>query len=226
MIFVNRIDAGKQLARQLIAFMNKEPIIFAIPRGGVPVGFVVAEILHAPLEVLVVRKISVLHNPEFGIGAIAEGNIRILDKPAQQRLPISQIELEEIIRREKIELKRRVSIYRNDKPFPRLKNKTAILVDDGLATGVTARAAITSLKKRKPKHLVFASSVCAYDAAEELRDIVDSVICVIKPVDFRAVGQWYSKFNQVSDEEVIALLWQNRTREKSVDNMYQEHQRL
>ncbi len=222
MIFANRQEAGKRLASELAQYgsassprgRNEDPIIVALPRGGVPIGFEIAEILHAPLEVIVARKIGASHNPEFGIGAIAEGNVRVLDEPIVNLLAISKEELEEAISIEKEELKRRVALYRNNKPLPSFKNRTIILVDDGLATGVTARAAIAGVMKQKPKRLMFASPVCAYDTAREFQHLVDNVICVTTPVDFVAVGLCYRSFAQVSDEEVVALLEQSRLRER------------
>lgn len=214
MVFENREEAGKRLATELTQYSDKQPIIIGLPRGGIPLGFEIAEILHAPLEVLVARKIGHPYNPEFGIGAIAEGNVRVLDKPIVNLLEISKKELDNVTNIEKEELKRRVALYRNNKPLPALKNRTVILVDDGLATGVTARAAISSIKKRKPKQLIFASPVCAYDTARELEHLVDKVICVTTPVDFAAVGLWYRSFEQVSDEEVVELLKQSKMRER------------
>lgn len=224
MIFENRQEAGKRLATELTKLLDEQPIIIALPRGGIPIGFEIAEILHAPLEVLVARKIGAPYNPEFGIGSIAEGNVRVVDEPIIKLLGISKEELNKVINKEKEELNRRVALYRNNKPLPMLKNRTVILVDDGLATGVTARAAIASIKKRKPKQLIFASPVCAYDTARELGHMVDRVICVTTPVDFAAVGLWYKSFEQVSDEEVVELLEKSRTRERPAVGIHHAEQ--
>lgn len=213
MIFENRQDAGIRLAAGLAKYKEKQPIIVALPRGGVPVGFKIAKILHAPLEIVVARKIGAPRNPEFGIGGIAEGNVYVLDEPTVRLLKISKKELADVINKEKEELKRRVTLYRNDKPLPSLKNRTVILVDDGLATGVTARAAIAGIKKRKPKQIIFASPVCAYDTARELRNVVDAVICITTPIDFTSVGAWYKSFEQTTDEEVIELLKQSKRKD-------------
>lgn len=210
MIFANRQEAGKLLATELARHRNEKPIVLALPRGGIPIGFEIAEVLHAPLEVLVARKIGAPHNPELGIGAIAEDEVRVLDEPTIKLLGISTEEIEKVTEKEKEELKRRVAMYRNNKPLPSLKAKTVLLVDDGLATGVTARAAIASIKKQKPKRLIFASPVCAYDTAQEFKQMVDDVICVTTPVDFSAVGLWYQEFGQVSDDQVVALLQKSK----------------
>lgn len=216
MVFENRQEAGKRLAIELAQYGSVSSIILALPRGGIPIGLEIAKILHAPLEVFVARKIGAPYNPEFGIGAIAEGNVRMLDEPTVKFLRITKEELEAAVSREKEELKRRVALYRNNKPLPSLKDRVVILVDDGLATGVTARAAIAGIKKRKPKKIIFASPVCAYDTAQELGHLVDSVICVTTPVDLIAIGSWYRSFEQVSDEEVVELLKQSKTKVRPV----------
>lgn len=211
MIFESREEAGRKLAEALERFQGEEVMVLALPRGGVPVGFEVAARLHAPLNVLVVRKIGSLYNPEFGIGAIAEENVELIDRPAARALHISQKDLKEVIRKERNELERRVSVYRNNKPLSFLENKTIILVDDGLATGVTAHAAILSIKKRKPKRIIFASPVCAANTARELKHLVETMICLTTPVDFESVGLWYRHFEQVEDKEVVTLLKKNHT---------------
>ncbi len=216
MIFENRQEAGRRLATELAEYKDKQVVILALPRGGIPIGFEIAKILHAPLEVLVARKIGAPYNPEFGIGAIAEGNVRVLDEPTLKLLEISKKGLDEVTDKEKEELKRRVALYRNNKPLPILKDRVVILVDDGLATGVTARAAIRGIRKHKPRELIFASPVCAYDTAAEFKHLVDDVVCVTKPVDFSAVGSWYRSFEQVSDEEVVELLRRSKTRTRPV----------
>lgn len=214
-IFENRSEAGKRLALALEEYRHEKPIVLALPRGGVPIGAEIAKALNASLSVVVVRKIGAPHNPEFGIGAVAEGNVRVLDKPSIKRLGISKEELAEETKKEKEELKRRIATYRNGRPLPQFQKRTVILVDDGLATGITAQAAIAMIKKQKPKQIIFASPVCAYDTLRELRHLVDSVICVTTPVDFAAVGQWYRSFEQVSDEEVVALLRRSKQGEKA-----------
>lgn len=213
-MFEDRVDAGQQLAAQLKDYKDS-PIVLALPRGGVPVGFAVAKVLGVALDVIVVRKIGAPHNREFGIGAVAEGNVQVLDESTIKLLAVAKTELAEVIKKEKEELKRRVALYRNNKPLPALKNKTVILVDDGLATGVTARAAIASVKKRKPKQVIFASPVCAYDTAQELLHVVNKVVCVTTSVDFTAVGAWYRSFEQTTDAQVVVLLKRSKRRGKS-----------
>ncbi len=206
MVFENRQEAGKELASKFLKYRGENPYILAMPRGGVPIGFEVAKVLQAPLDVVIVRKIGLSGNREFGIGAIAEGGVRVLDQTTIGVIGIDEEEIEDTIKLEEEELKRRVRIYRGGKPPPNLTGKTAILVDDGMATGVTAKAAIEAVKKLKPKKIVLASPVCALDTVESLKKIVDEVICLATPFEFMAVGSWYRDFEQISDEEVIKLL--------------------
>jgi putative phosphoribosyl transferase len=210
MVFENRHEAGKLLASEIIRYKESQPIILALPRGGVEVGFEVAKILQAPLDVLVTRKIGSLNDPEFGIGAISEGNEQILNESTVNFLRIPKKDLEQAIEKEQKELNRRVAIYREGRPIPSLENRTVILVDDGVATGVTARAAIASIRKQKPKQVILASPVCAYNAVREFQHLADRVICLTTPADFSAVGIWYRSFEQVTDEKVVKLLRQSR----------------
>lgn len=212
MVFENRQEAGKLLAIELAYYKNKKPIVLALPRGGVPVGFEIARILHAPLDVFVARKIGIPQNPEFGMGAVAEGNVKVFNERIISLIPKEKLEGETF--RQEEELKRRIKMYRHNKPLPPLTSKVVILVDDGLATGVTARAAITSIKKQKPKMIIFASPVCAYDTAKELKDMVDDIVCVATLVDLKAVGMWYQSPHEVVDEEVVEFLKQSRKRGK------------
>lgn len=209
MVFENRQEAGKRLGSELLQYRDQNPFVLAMPRGGVPIGVEVAEILHAPLEVIIVRKIGLSGNREFGIGAIAEGDIKVLDNTTLEALGIDDEELEDTIELEEQELERRVQIYRNGKQLPNLTGKTAILVDDGMATGITAKAAIKAVKKLNPKKIILATPVCALDTVESLKNLVDEIICLAAPFEFSAVGFWYRNFTQVSDQEVIDLLNQN-----------------
>lgn len=208
MVFENRQEAGKKLATQLLKYRGEDPYVLAMPRGGVPLGYEVAQVLQAPLDVVVVRKIGLSSNKEFGIGAIAEGGVKILDNTTVEVLGIDEEELKDTIQREEEELNRRVKSYRGNKELPDLKGKTAILVDDGMATGITARAAIEAVKKLSPQKIVLASPVCALDTVESLKKQVDEVLCLATPAEFMAVGIWYKDFKQVSDEEVVDLLQQ------------------
>lgn len=210
MVFQNRKEAGKKLAVQLLKYREENPVILAMPRGGVPIGYEIAEILHAPLLPVVVRKIGLSSNKEFGIGAIAEGGVKVLDTTTIGVIAVDEQELEDTIELEEKELKRRVEIYRGSQPLPDLKDKTAILVDDGMATGITAKAAIQSVKKLNPQKIVLASPVCALDTVEGLKSLVDEVICLATPLEFSAVGFWYRDFQQLSDDEVISLLKQSQ----------------
>lgn len=206
MIFENRQKAGKRLAKKLSQFQDENLLVLALPRGGVPIGVEIARALNASLDVIVARKLGAPHNPEFGIGAIAEGNTQVLDKRSIRQIQISKKGLEELIKKEKEELKRRVNLYRKNRSPPLMKDKTVIIADDGLATGVTAKAAINSVKKRKPKQIIFAAPVCAYDTARELKGLADDVICITRPHDFESVGRWYKEFEQINDEEVVNFL--------------------
>jgi len=205
-IFQDRADAGRRIAAHLTRYRGQDPIVLALPRAGVVVAYEIARALQAPLDILVVRKLGAPGHEEFGIGAIAPGGVLIVDDQAVQWLGISGEQLRQIAARETGELKRRLQLYRGNRPLPDIKGRTAILVDDGLATGVTARAAIASLRQQKPRRLVFAVPVCASETAERLRPEVDELVCASVPPSFRAVGLWYRNFAQTTDQEVLDLL--------------------
>lgn len=209
-LFKDRKYAGIELAKVITKFAGDKPVILALPRGGVIIGYEIAKALNSSLDVIVARKIGLPHNKEFGIGAIAEDDVRLLDKQVIDRIGIPNHLLEEIIAEEKKELDRRIQLYRKNKPLPNLKNKTAIIVDDGLATGLTAKAAIAVIKKQKPKRLIFACPVCAYDAAQDIRFLVNEVVCLATPLNLVAIGRWYNRFEQVSDKRVLELLKRSR----------------
>lgn len=209
MLFEDRKDAGQKLADELGKYRGKNTLVLALPRGGVPVGYEISRALGAPLDVLVVRKLGAPGNPEFGIGAIAPEGVRVLDADTIKRLGISGEELEKIESEEREELGRRVKEYRGTEKFPDLEGKTVILVDDGLATGVTARAAIKYILGKRAEKLVVAMPVCALDSVEAIHSIVregDEVVCISTPFDFSALGLWYRNFEQVSDKQVVGLL--------------------
>jgi predicted phosphoribosyltransferase len=210
MIFKDRKDAGKKLAVKLKKYKKENVLILALPRGGVPVGYEIANFLHTPLDVLVVRKIGAPHNPELAIGAIASGGIWFLDKLTIQRLHITPEEIEKIAKEEIIEVIRRQKEYRDDLPPPKITGKIIILVDDGIATGATTRAAIRAIQKQRPMKLVLAVPVCSAEVAKELKPLVDEFICLETPVYFEAVGAHYQNFPQVTDEEVKTLLKKNK----------------
>jgi putative phosphoribosyl transferase len=212
-IFSDRVDAGQQLAQRLVQYRDKNPLILALPRGGVVVGFEIASALEAPLDVIIARKLGAPGMPEFGIGAIAPGGVLVLDEHTTHLLGISKEQIDLIASRERKEMDRRINRYRGGRPMPEVQNRTVILVDDGIATGVTARAAIQAILQQKPHWLVLAVPVCAPDTARLLKTEVDDFVCIEKPSDFRAISLWYANFQQTSDEEVISLLnrvWHGR----------------
>jgi predicted phosphoribosyltransferase len=204
--FGDRRDAGRRLAELLLPLAEEHPVVVALPRGGVPVGREVADALGAPLEILSVRKLGAPHNPEYGIGAIAEDGTRVFDPEALAVLGISGGVLDAIVARETAELRRRVSAYRAGQPPLSVAGQTAIVVDDGVATGVTDTAALRALRRMGPRRLILAVPVCAPDSAARLRDEADEVVCLAEPVRLYGVGQWYRDFSQVTDAEVIAAL--------------------
>jgi len=210
--FEDRHDAGRQLAARLLPLASERPLVLGLPRGGVPVAEEVAAVLGAPLEILAVRKIGAPHNPEYGIGAIAEGGTKVLDPEALALLGISNGTVRRIVERERAELERRVEAYRGDRPRPSLRGRTVIVVDDGVATGVTDTAALRAVRREGPRRLVLAVPVCAPDSFAHLREEADEVACLLAPPQLRGVGEWYADFGQVSDDEVLAALERARSR--------------
>jgi putative phosphoribosyl transferase len=204
--FADRRDAGRQLAAVLLPLAREKPVVVGLPRGGIPVAEEVASALGAPLEFLAVRKLGAPHNPEYGIGAITEGGTHIFDPEAIAVLGIDNGMLEGIVARESAELQRRVEAYRGGRPPLPLEGRAVILVDDGVATGVTDTAALRAIRRRGPQHLILAVPVCAPDSAARLREEADELVCLVEPSMFYGVGQWYRDFSQTSDEEVIASL--------------------
>ena len=208
--FRNREDAGRRLAERLVRYRDERPIVFALPRGGVPVGYQVARALDAPLDVFVARKLGAPGQTEFGIGAVSVGGVRILNEDIVRRLGIPEDYLERVTQRETAEVERRLRHFRGDRPEPTIRGRTVILVDDGLATGVTARAAVAALRQREPRRLILAAPVCAAQTSELLAPEVDELVCLEAPLDLGAIGFWYRDFAQTSDEEVIELLERSR----------------
>jgi putative phosphoribosyl transferase len=204
--FRDREDAGRRLAEQLAAYRDESLIVLALPRGGVPVGYEISRALDAPLDVFLARKLGAPGQPEFGIGAVAQGGVRVLNEHAVRTLGIPDDYIERVAERETAEIERRLKLLRGDRPEPGVRGRTAILVDDGLATGVTARAAIEALRQRSPQRILLAVPVCAAQTTETLRSEVDELVCLKVPSDLVAIGLWYRDFEQVSDEEVIELL--------------------
>ena len=205
MIFTDRHDAGKRLAAALEKYRGADAMIIAIPRGGVVVGYEVATALGIPLDVIIPRKIGAPYQPELAIGAIC-GDEYVLDQQTVQYLGASDRYIAEEVERQKQEIERRWKLYRDDRPFPDLTGKTAILVDDGIATGHTAIAAARAIRKRSPAKLVLAVPIAPPESVARLRPEVDELIVLDTPEPFYAVGSWYEVFDQTTDEEVIELL--------------------
>jgi predicted phosphoribosyltransferase len=209
MLFRDRIDAGRQLASRLKKYANRPAVlVLALPRGGVPVAFEVARALVAPLDVFLVRKLGVPDREELAFGAIASGGVRFLNEDVVQALNISDEVIDAVTAEEKQELERREHLYRAGRPYPEVQGRTVILVDDGLATGSTMRAAVAALRKQHPAHIVVAVPVGAPETCMELRRIADEIVCVRMPEPFYAVGMWYQDFSQTTDDEVRDLLEQ------------------
>jgi putative phosphoribosyl transferase len=206
MPFHDRDEAGRRLAERLADLELHRPVVLALPRGGVPVAAPVAESLGAPLDVLVARKVGAPGHAEFGIGAIAEGSDEVVISDAAERVGVSPDQMQSLAAAEQEELERRVRRYRGDAEPPDVRDRDVLLVDDGLATGVTAEAALRSLRRRDPRRLILAIPVCAPDTAARLTALADEVVCLECPPDFGAVGYWYQIFDQTTDEEVLALL--------------------
>ncbi len=206
----NRAEAGVVLAKRLIAY-DDDPnvLVLGLARGGIPVAFEVARALAAPLDVFVVRKLGVPGHEELAMGAIASGGITIFDPRFTDIVP--RLERETIVAHEAAELVRRERVYRDHRPLQQPRDKTVILVDDGLATGASMYAAVQALRESKPRKVVIAVPVASREVCELLRDVADEVVCALTPEPFYAVGQWYGDFAQVSDDEVRALLAQAAT---------------
>lgn len=205
-LFADRSDAGRQLALRLEEYKKTQPLVLALPRGGVVVGYEVATYLHAPLEVIVSRKVGIPYNPELGIGAVSEEGVLLLNTKTLSELTIPVKETERVITREEKELTRRIELYRGGKSLPTFEGKTVILVDDGVATGVTAQAAIKVIRKHTPRKLVCAVPICARDTSRIIAREVDAFICLHSPDFMQAIGLYYKNFKQVTDEEVVDLL--------------------
>jgi predicted phosphoribosyltransferase len=206
-VFRDRRHAGQALALGLERFADRaDVLVLALPRGGVPVGFEVAEALRAPLDVFIVRKLGIPGHEEYAMGALASGNLRVLNDEVVRLLDIPAAAIEAVVGTEQRELERREHLYRDERPPPDVHGRTVILVDDGLATGSTMRAAVRALRRQQPARLVVAVPTAAADTCQALRSEADEVICASTPEPFRAVGRWYQDFSQTSDDEVRALL--------------------
>jgi putative phosphoribosyl transferase len=205
--FSDRAQAGGELAAALSQYAGREDVaVLALPRGGVPVGFEVARELGAPLDVLVVRKLGLPEQPELAMGAIASGGVRVLNDAVVEAAGVSPGTIEEVARREHEELVRRESVYRGERPALRVDGKTVVLVDDGLATGSSMRAAVRALREQRPAQIVVAAPIAPPATCEELGEEADEVVCARTPEPFLAIGTFYEHFPQVSDDEIRELL--------------------
>lgn len=206
-LFADRADAGRQLADALEAYAgDASVIVLALPRGGVPIGYEIARRLGVPLDVYLVRKLGVPGHEELAMGALAGDGTRVLDEELVRSLGIDAETLAKVIHREMNELRRREAVYRDGRPEPNVAGKIAILVDDGLATGATMRAAATALRSQDPGSIVVAVPVAAARTCASLRPLVDRVVCLATPEPFRAVGLYYANFEQIGDDEVRRLI--------------------
>ena len=213
-MFKNREDAGRKLAARLLKYQGEHPVVLALPRGGVPVGYEVAMVLDAPLDVIVVRKLGAPGQPELGIGAVVDGDHpqSVLNEDVLQMLEVSEEYLKGEVALELQEIRRRQERYRGGRPPEPIAGRTAIIIDDGIATGGSIRAAIRGVRRLSPQRVVLAVPVAPPDTIESLRPEVDDLVCLSMPVFFHAVGQFYEDFRQTSDEEVIQLLDDARQR--------------
>ena len=214
--FRDRRDAGRVLAGKLLLRYANRPdvVVLALPRGGVPVGYEVARALHAPLDVFIVRKLGVPGHEELAMGAIASGGVRVLNDEIVRMLDIPHSLIDEVAAREQREIERREIEYRGGYPPPRLAGCVVLLVDDGLATGATMRAAVQALRQKQPAQVVVAVPTAAAQTCDEFRHEVDEIVCVFTPEPFYGVGMWYDDFSQTTDEEVRELLRQAREQDE------------
>jgi predicted phosphoribosyltransferase len=211
MLFRDRTEAGRLLARSLLRYADDpNVVVLALPRGGVPVAYEVAEALHAPLDVFLVRKLGVPGHEETAMGAIATGGVCVLNEDTVRILGLSEEDIDSIVAGEEQELNRRERAYRGNRRPLNVRGRTVILIDDGLATGSTMRAAVEALRKQQPARIVVAVPVGAPETCAEFEDVADEAICAVTPEPFYAVGIWYRDFSQTSDEEVRELLRRTR----------------
>lgn len=217
--FADRSEAGQKLATQMMSYANDPNLlVLALPRGGVPIAYEIARALRAPLDVFLVRKLGVPGNEELAMGAIASGGVRVLNPETTSWTGVSSSVIDEVAKQEQKELERREHLYRGDRPALETYGRSIILVDDGLATGATMRAAAIALRRKNPLKIVVAVPVAPPETCEALRNEVEEIICAITPDPFIAVGAWYSDFSQTSDEEVRQLLEQASRDHFNVDS--------
>ncbi|MBF6044051.1 phosphoribosyltransferase [Streptomyces sp. NRRL B-1677] len=210
MRFRDRVDAGRRLAERLGGLRAEDPVVLGLPRGGVPVAYEVARALGAPMDVVLVRKLGVPFHEELGFGAIGEGGVRVVHSDIVRMSRVEEDDLAEVEQREEANLARQAERFRGGRPRIPLKGRTAIVIDDGVATGATASAACQVVRAQEAGRVVLAVPVAAPDAAQALRAEADELVCLSTPPVFFAVGEWYQDFSQTPDEEVIDLLERNR----------------
>jgi predicted phosphoribosyltransferase len=209
--FRDRAHAGRFLAERLRQYANRQDVlVLALPRGGVPVAYEVAKALHVPMDIFLVRKLGVPGHEELAMGAVASGGVRVLNKDVVRSLGIPDAAIDRVAEKELTELSRREQAYRGNRPEPEIRGRTVILVDDGLATGSTMRAAAQALAMKKPAKIVVAVPIASSDTCEALSREVDEVVCAVTPEPFYAVGLWYDDFDQTTDDDVRALLAESR----------------
>ncbi|HHP7238554.1 phosphoribosyltransferase [Longibacter sp.] len=206
--YTDRQEAGRHLTRHLARFESRDPLVLALPRGGVPVAFEVARALRAPLDVWVARKLGIPQQPELGFGAISSGDVTVIDEATIRATGLSSTDIQAVVSREREELRRRTDRYRSNRtdPADRVPGRHVIVVDDGLATGLTAEAALRSIRGRQPASITLAVPVAASDSARRIKEVADAFVCPLETDDLVAIGVWYRRFPQLSDEDVLALL--------------------
>jgi putative phosphoribosyl transferase len=204
--FRDREHAGRELAQRLGQFSNQSPIVLGLTRGGVPVAYELARALRAPLDVWVVRKLGAPIQPELGMGAVSEGGEVLVDAHIIQEIGASDAEVQEIVSRKTAEVEERCARYRRGRSSPNLEGKTVLLVDDGIATGGTARAALRAIRRHGPRRVVLATPVASPDTLEDLAQEADEIVCVSPQPELDAIGLWYESFETVEDDDVVAIL--------------------
>jgi len=218
MPFIDRTDAGRRLAKALALYKKEQPVVLALPRGGVPVAAEVATLLDAPLDLILVRKIGVPFQPELAMGAVVDGvkPVIVRNKEVIQLSGVSETDFNTICDEQLAEIERRRKLYLDDRPHPKLTGRTVIVVDDGIATGATTRAALHAMRMRRPSKLVLAVPVAPADTLKKLRGEADDIVCLEDYEDFGAIGLFYSDFRQVSDAEVIDILARHQIKSQAV----------
>jgi predicted phosphoribosyltransferase len=219
MLFKDRIQAGQKLAEKLLEYKDKNVIILAIPRGGVVVAYEIAKVLNAPLDLIIPRKIGAPYQPELAIGAVTQDGTIILNEDIISYLPIPENYIEAEAERQKKEIERRLIKYRGSAIEPKLENKIVIIVDDGIATGATMLAAIASIRKKKPLKIIAAVPVAPPESLEKIKEYADEIVCLQTPEPFFAIGQFYERFEQLEDEEVIDILNKSKKIKGNIQNL-------